>query len=183
MSNSKKFSPEEVKMRDDESYWAAFPRILNNFFARFVIGNKPYRCVGDPRGYRSMEADYWNEVRRYNGEGIYGDGDEYGHLHTDKYRNQTPRQFYGEIDDLIVQHGLTVEKVAEIINDAYFGSKIKYSSTWRGSLHRRLEKWFPFYRDWVEKRREAKWKLMFETLLPIYIELRQRGYSTYDLRA
>lgn len=183
MSKHKPFSPGEVAMTDGESYWAAFPRVLNNFFTRFFIGNKPYRCLGDPRGHRGLEDDHWTTIRKDNGEGIYGDSDETSSWYTDKFRNQRPCDFYNEIDSIIVQQGLTVEKVAWIINDAYYGAKLSYNGTRKDRVIRKLEHWFPSYKKLRENRREAKWKLMFETLLPIYIELRKRGYNTYELRA
>ena len=169
------FSHEEIARRDDESYYWAFVRLFNNFFNLFPLGEKPYPSNESPQGAkRGLEAKNWDVVRKNNGIGVFGDNDEHANWYTDKYRNQTPHQFYNEVDQIICECGFTVEKVAEIVNDAYLRCE-------RPLWKRKLENRIPPYKRLMQRTREKKWKLMFETLLPVYVELRHRGYSHYEL--
>ena len=130
---------------------------LNNFFCHFPA-NGPYERTMPEGYYRSLLKDggAWDvSLREFLEEdSIY----EVTHDRSEKRLDQIPAEFYAEIDRMIVEVGLTVEAVARVIN-IY--------------LH---------HRDLVSREVSLQMNTALDAfLLPIYIALRNKGYSRQDL--
>ncbi len=151
------FTPEEVAHPDGASYYGAVMRVLNNFDLRFPIGDKPNKS-GAPLGfYRDLVAKKkkWSMTgREYRG----GSNEDYSERHL----SQTVRQFYDEIDAVAKELGVPMSKISKAINTARLGKRETEILA-------------------AEKQKEKRWKEVWQLLIPIYSELRRRGYSKQDL--
>lgn len=151
--NAQPYSPDEIVIREGEDYDVAFFRILNNFHLNFPYGNRPYPCNGPLGPYR--------EAFKIVGEDLMDmtflqnwEGFLRQSPHSGHYFRTTPRKYYAELDVVAAQTGKPVEHIAELLNIMFVGGR----------------------------RDEKMWKALFEVLIPIYVEMRKRGYNIHDLR-
>lgn len=138
MYHTGKYSPKEIRKKRGESYSDLTCRVLNNFFFYFLEG-----------GYRSRlkESGKWKcSFREFTSP----------NLRSDKKLDQTPEQFYTEIDTTVVEIGMKLDDVS------FF-------------LYRFFEDGGTSLTDDVHF--EELWKV----LSPIYIALRKKGYTSQDI--
>jgi hypothetical protein len=127
---------------------------LNNFFCHF-------NCPGHelfPEGlYRTTSKNFWNTTFN-NYAGRLGQDESYDELGSEKKINQTPSQFYSEIDEVTNLLQVDTKKVTHLILEMQqfqnIGNNIDAEKVYEG-----LDK----------------------HLRPIYLELRNRGYNPEDL--
>jgi hypothetical protein len=139
-------------------------KFLNNFFCHFCIGDEPYKINLPAEGhYRGLLTDCWNRTQfeHCKESGIFNDDEDlqrYCENKSDKRLNQTPAEFYAEVDQTIIEVGMTIELVAQTIN-AYLHERRGKIGDMACEIQNKLESF----------------------LLPIYIALRKKGYNKADL--
>lgn len=140
MYHTGKYSPKEIKKKKGESHANLCCRVLNNFFFYFP----------GPNGYREglQSRGQWKTPFR---EFISPD------LRSDKRLDQTPEQFYTEIDATVAEIGMELEDVSAFL--CRFFAEGGTSN------------------DEDDARFEELWK----TLSPIYVALRKKGYTSQDV--
>ncbi len=139
---------------------------LNNFYTRFQLGTEPYP-QRYPEGLHrfTMRGCGWDKttlasLRESLGDGFRDEADllDYCQAHSDKYLNQTPAEFYAEIDAVMGELGISTEVIARHLN-----VKVHEQQT------RSLDGSGPFVDD------------LNLPLRPIYQALRERGYNKKEL--
>lgn len=155
------FSANEIAFRPRASATSNCIRILGNFQNKFPLGNKPT----DPTGH-DLTADGIDRTRarRFiknwlvsHKESILYEGPHAKRGRSEKWLEQNPAEFYGEIDRTVSELEISMEKLAETVNRFVFLSR--------------------------EKDPEPLYEELLEILLPVYIALRKKGYSRRDLIA
>lgn len=138
---------------------------LGNFFYHFRFGDES----GCPEGiWRTCVTDVWNTTHREIYEGracLFKDhfSEVFGKL-SDKYLNQTPSDFYGEVDSTIIELGLDSSVISKKIkNFVAIPSKLKPKNALELSTH-------------------TEARALTDYLVIIYIALRKKGYNPFDLR-
>ncbi len=124
---------------------------LNNFFLRFLIGDKPY-----PRDPEIHEGNFRQYARRL-GDRTFGSNVRSA-IYGGKLSSQTGLGFIDDVDCAIAESGLTVEEVGRVINTYLHDRSGADTETYQ-----RLS------------------RLLNTFLLPIYIALRNKGYDAHDL--
>jgi hypothetical protein len=142
---------------------------LNNFFCHFSLLNSPEETLVCeefyPDGlYRMLQKDRWDVLSRISIKNFllkhlsHVALDECCADRSDKRLDQTPRQFYAEVDGVVESLGISAEEIAKRIN-AVLMQRHDVS---------------------IEELRRLTAEL--DTfLLPIYIALREAGYNKADL--
>jgi hypothetical protein len=141
---------------------------INNFFCRFPYGEGSAYPEGTTR---FSYAKHWDDVIRQSIrnslERISSKVDfiDYCATRSDLYLDQTPRQFFAELDRTVVELGLSVEAITAKIRTFHSASKSLFNSD--------------------DSRRVANnaSREMNEYLKPVYIALRRKGYNKADLWA
>jgi len=125
---------------------------LNNFYCHFPIATTTAKGQPFLGLYRQLieESNRWDITYR----AAYAAPST---SKSNKRLNQTPRQFYDEIDAVVLMLGISMKDLSETIYNAVL-VKPRPSDP-----------------------NDPKWKRMWELLFPIYVELRKRGYSPLDL--
>ncbi len=130
---------------------------LNNFFCHFRFGESQVMPDGL---YRTVRASYWHIVQREYMKSeakMYGGNlAEYFSSRSDKALDQTPAEFYNEVDRTTIEVGCNVEVIMEMILDFQKPNNTREQT---------FEKF-----DALEK-----------YIRPIYTALRQKGYNRSDL--
>jgi len=136
---------------------------LNNFFAHFPVGNDPYPAA-IPEGLYRMTghlASFWGKTYK---ESMIESGlseselQDYYSDRSDKRLNQTPEQFYAEVDRTVQELGMDMTLIQKTINIFLHDSRVE-------SCENSLE----------------LSKILDEFLAPVYVALRNRGYNKADL--
>ena len=148
------FAPEEVARNDGETYHETFFRVLNNFHFRFPFGNTPNESKY-PEGYYKTLAISFGHFDKVFGE-AHPSVISYG-ISSERRMKKTSREFFAEIETAVKELGFSESQIAEALNVVCLCHNDD-----------------PVARD-------GEWKLVWEMLCPIYIELRKRGYSKQDL--
>lgn len=142
----------EITQLEGETWLCLVFRVLNNFFCHFPVscerGISGKLVVTDDGHYRNQitELDEW-DVRE-----IYFSQADTEKIHSQRFLEQTPRQFYAELDLVIATLGIDIEKLCQTVAQYSYEKKTEQSS-------------------------EEIWTL----LLPIFIAMRKLGYSKAEL--
>ena len=136
-----------------------------------------------------LPSDYLPEYDRFNEQAVTQAGwidtpnhithrhssVEYAQLNSELYLSQTPRQFMQEIDRTIENlPNISLNKIKRLNTEHYkIASKIH---AWQGMSHKEEQE----LTENINKSMEFL-KALYEYVLPVYIELRVKGYSHYDL--
>ena len=139
---------------------------LNNFYTRFQLGTEPHPQKYPEGLHRfTMKACGWEKTKRASlkesvGSGFHDEVDllDYYQAHSDKYLDQTPAEFYVEVDTVMTELGISAEEIARYLN-----IKVHEQQT------RPPGRSGPFVDD------------LNLPLRPIYQALRERGYNKKDL--
>lgn len=95
-------------------------------------------------------------------------------LHSELYMGQTPREFFGEIDRTIAcLPGISLARIIELQQRIEEYKDINFSRPMTPAEEAQVY-------EKIDRLMEARTAL-FEYCLPVYIELRIKGYSHFDL--
>lgn len=131
--------------------------MLNNFFCHFCFDKKHLMPDGF---YRTISAKHWNTTFRDYMKGqidhFVDKLEGYFSSRSDKILDQTPAEFYAEVDRATIEVGCDATVIAEMICD---------------------------FKDKSNTREQAidKYTLLDSYIRPIYMALRKEGYNKVDL--
>lgn len=142
-------------------YDASTEQFLNNFYTRFPLS------VENQGLARMVAVNHWNQVHREVYRGYCRDGQDFQDFcakYSDRFLDETPAQFFAELDRTVAEVGLSLEEVSKKI--------------------RALEAVFELLFESEEKRAEAERvsQELIDYLTPVYIALRAKGYNSKELR-
>jgi hypothetical protein len=137
-----------------EAWSTRFIRVMNNFHLRFPT-------VSDPPGYYRKITEKQNGMDRTYAERFgpledWNRGKDEGSLTSSLHWHQTGREYYTELDCTVVEEGGNLSAIAAGI-DAFEAQR--------------------------DADTEAAYEALWHLLLPIYIGMRKKGYTSYDLHS
>jgi uncharacterized protein YeaO (DUF488 family) len=141
-------------------YDASTEQFLNNFYTRFPLS------VENQGLARMVAVNHWNQVHREVYRRYCDDEQDFQDFcakYSDRFLDETPSQFFAELDRTVVETGLSLEAVTEKVNAFQVAFKHLFESE--------------------EKRAEAHRvsKELNDYLTPVYIALRAKGYNRKEL--
>jgi len=154
MNGYEPFTDEEIAPLPGETVFRRYMRVLNNFHMHFPAGNSPHNYEDEPifsEGYYRFMANEagWDSTFRELGYNP--------RFQSEKRLNQTPKQFYEEVDRTVEELGMSMTSVSEAVNLMLSRRHLGIEA---GSIA----------------------DIVWPALYPIYVALRKKGYSKEDLR-
>ena len=158
MNTNKPYTPSETRRKKDERYSDAFGRVMNNFHMHFPVGNYPHDHT---KHSMTPEGEYRSTVKNLGGWDItyqarWGDKAK---NKKEKRINMTGAEFYREIDRTVEKLGIPMTRVSEAINRLFWDNP-----------------------DHDYKKCEELFKILWKTLLPVFIALRKKGFKQSELK-
>gem|GEM_PF-1260725 len=150
----------ETTLKVGENYQGITMRVLGNFHSNFPVGDYPNKPGGDEaKEYQAIgrRRELTASFGAFNTPHIVRDPKlSESSNHSKLFINQTASEFFATLDAAVEEH-ISMTQFVETINRAFF-------------TERR-----------TDRAREYHHQQYWETALPIYLALRNKGYSRSDL--
>ncbi len=153
MQNEQPYDESESKIDASEGWSIARNNIINNFHQHFPLGDVPVPTGNSEGTYRTLMRENGGWDKVFRD--TISEEDRKHYFNSELRLGQTGAEFYQILDGTIERLGIPMPTISEAINTVYL--------------------------DTTESKDEANHRLLM-LLLPIYVEMRKKGYNQIDLR-